>query len=168
MSVPQVKGFFDPNSHTISYVVFDQDSKQSAVIDSVLDFDYASGAISYDLADQILAYIQKLDLDVVWHIETHVHADHLSAAPYLQDKVGGQLMISREITEVQKIFGKVFNAGTEFERDGSQFDRLLDDNDSYQLGLLFWTGYSHARSHSGLYGPHNWGCSFCGGYIIYA
>ena len=134
MSVPQVKGFFDPNSHTISYVVFDQDSKQSAVIDSVLDFDYASGAISYDLADQILAYIQKLDLDVVWHIETHVHADHLSAAPYLQDNVGGQLMISREITEVQKIFGKVFNAGTEFERDGRQFDRLLDDNDSYQLG----------------------------------
>ena len=136
MSVPQVKGFFDPNSHTISYVVFDQDSKQSAVIDSVLDFDYASGAISYELAEQILAYIQKLDLDVVWHIETHVHADHLSAAPYLQDKVGGQLMISREITEVQKIFGKVFNAGTEFERDGSQFDRLLDDSDSYQLGCF--------------------------------
>ena len=134
MLVPEVKGFFDPNSHTISYVVFDQDSKQSAVIDSVLDFDYASGAISYDLADQILAYIQKLDLNVVWHIETHVHADHLSAAPYLQDKLGGQLMISREITEVQKIFGKVFNAGTEFERDGSQFDRLLDNDDSYHLG----------------------------------
>ena len=134
MLAPQVKGFFDPDSHTISYVVFDQGTRQSAVIDSVLDFDYASGAISYDLADRIITYIQKQGLNVVWHIETHVHADHLSAAPYLQSKLGGQLMISREITAVQKIFGKVFNAGTEFERDGSQFDRLLDDQDSYHLG----------------------------------
>ena len=89
MLAPQVKGFFAPDSHTISYVVFDQDTRQSAVIDSVLDFDYASGAISYNLADQIIAYIQKQSLNVVWHIETHVHADHLSAAPYLQSKLGG-------------------------------------------------------------------------------
>ena len=146
-------------------MVFDQDSKQSAIIDSVLDFDYASGAISYDLADQILAYIQKLDLDVAWHIETHVHADHLSAAPYLQDKVGGQLMISREITEVQKIFGKVFNAGTEFERDGSQFNRLLMIMTAINW-VAFWTGYSHARTHWPVW-PTNWGCSFCAKGIHY-
>ena len=117
-------------------------------------------AISYELAEQILAYIQKLDLNVVWHIETHVHADHLSAAPYLQDKVGGQLMISREITEVVKIFGKVFTAGTEFERDGSQFDRLWMIMTAINLNT-FWTGYSHARPHSSLL-AHNWGCSFAG------
>ena len=134
LSGPEVKGFFDPDSNTISYVVYDPDSKESAVIDSVLDFDYASGTIGYALADQIISYITEHNLKVVWHIETHVHADHLSAAPYLQSKLGGQIMISEQIRVVQDMFGKVFNAGTEFERDGSQFDRLLADGSSYSLG----------------------------------
>ena len=135
-SGPDVKGFFDPDSGTISYVVHDRSSKECAVIDSVLDFDYASGTIGYALADDIIAYIQAQKLKVLWHVETHVHADHLSAAPYLQDKLGGKIIISEQITAVQKIFGKVFNAGTEFERDGSQFDRLLKDGDSYSIGQL--------------------------------
>lgn len=134
LSSPEVKGFFDPDSNTISYVVFDPDSKDCALFDSVLDFDYASGTIGYALADEMIAFVQAHKLTVVWHIETHVHADHLSAAPYLQNKLGGQIMISEQITAVQTIFGKVFNAGTEFERDGSQFDRLLEDGDSYTLG----------------------------------
>ncbi len=134
LSSPEVKGFFDPDSNTISYVVFDPDSKDCALLDSVLDFDYASGTIGYALADEMIAFVQAHKLTVVWHIETHVHADHLSAAPYLQNKLGGQIMISEQITAVQTIFGKVFNAGTEFERDGSQFDRLLEDGDSYTLG----------------------------------
>ena len=133
-SGPEVRGFFDPDSNTISYVVHDQKTKECAVIDSVLDFDYASGTISYGLADEIISYVKAKQLTVVWHIETHVHADHLSAAPYLQSKLGGKIIISEQITAVQKIFGKVFNAGTEFERDGSQFDRLLKDGDSYELG----------------------------------
>ena len=135
-SGPDVKGFFDPDSGTISYVVYDRSSKECAIIDSVLDFDYASGTIGYALADDIIAYIQAQKLKVLWHVETHVHADHLSAAPYLQDKLGGKIIISEQITAVQKIFGKVFNAGTEFERDGSQFDRLLEDGDSYSIGQL--------------------------------
>ena len=134
LSSPEVKGFFDPDSNTISYVVFDPNSKDCALLDSVLDFDYASGTIGYALANEMIAFVQAHKLTVVWHIETHVHADHLSAAPYLQNKLGGQIMISEQITAVQTIFGKVFNAGTEFERDGSQFDRLLEDGDSYTLG----------------------------------
>ena len=146
-SGPEVKGFFDQDSGTISYVVHDRSSKEAAVIDSVLDFDYASGTIGYELADDIIGYVQAQNLNVSWHIETHVHADHLSAAPYLQDRLGGKIMISKQITAVQKIFGKVFNAGTEFERDGSQFDRLLEDGDSYALGQL--TGYAiHTPGHT--------------------
>lgn len=146
-SGPEVKGFFDQDSGTISYVVHDRSSKEAAVIDSVLDFDYASGTIGYELADDIIGYVQAQSLNVSWHIETHVHADHLSAAPYLQDRLGGKIMISEQITAVQKIFGKVFNAGTEFERDGSQFDRLLEDGDNYALGQL--TGYAiHTPGHT--------------------
>ena len=146
-SGPEVKGFFDQDSGTISYVVHDRSSKEAAVIDSVLDFDYASGTIGYELADDIIGYVQAQNLNVSWHIETHVHADHLSAAPYLQDRLGGKIMISKQITAVQKIFGKVFNAGTEFERDGSQFDRLLEDGDNYALGQL--TGYAiHTPGHT--------------------
>ena len=146
-SGPEVKGFFDQDSGTISYVVHDRSSKEAAVIDSVLDFDYASGTIGYELADDIIGYVQAQNLNVSWHIETHVHADHLSAAPYLQDRLGGKIMISEQITAVQKIFGKVFNAGTEFERDGSQFDRLLEDGDNYAMGQL--TGYAiHTPGHT--------------------
>ena len=135
-SQSEIRAFFDTASHTISYVVSDSETGKAAIIDSVLDFDYASGTISYGLADQMIAYVHEHKLDVDWHIETHVHADHLSAAPYLQEKLGGQIMISEQIIHIQNVFGKMFNAGTEFERDGSQFDCLISDNDSYQIGTL--------------------------------
>ncbi|HCP18124.1 MAG TPA: MBL fold metallo-hydrolase [Alphaproteobacteria bacterium] len=133
---PVVKAFFDTDSNTISYVVSDPATAKAAIIDSVLDFNYASGTISYDHANEIIAYIKAEALETEWLIETHVHADHLSAAPYLQDKLGGKIGISEKITEIQTIFGKVFNAGTKFERDGSQFDRLFSDGDEYKIGTL--------------------------------
>jgi len=131
---PEVTGFFDKVSNTVSYVVKDPESKACAIYDSVLDFDYAAGRMSFDSADEIIAHVQQHKLDVQWLIETHVHADHLSAAPYLQQAVGGKIGIGEGITEVQDVFGKVFNEGTEFERDGSQFDQLFTDNDTYMIG----------------------------------
>ena len=133
---PEVKAFFDSDSNTVSYVVTDPATKKAAIIDSVLDFDYASGTIAYDHAEVIIAYVKAQALDVEWLIETHVHADHLSAAPYIQQKLGGKLGISKRISEVQTVFGKIFNAGTEFERDGSQFDHLFADGDRYKIGEL--------------------------------
>ena len=133
---PEVKGFFDPATNTISYVVRDPASKACAIVDSVMDIDYAAGRISYAHADAIVAYVTAHDLDVEWLIETHVHADHLSAAPYIQGKLGGKLGIGRNITVVQETFGKIFNEGTEFQRDGSQFDRLFDDGDTYSVGQM--------------------------------
>ena len=133
---PEVKAFFDNDSNTVSYVVTDPATKKAAIIDSVMDFDYASGTISYDHADMIIEYVTTQKFDVEWLIETHVHADHLSAAPYIQQKLGGKLGISDRISEVQKVFGKIFNAGTEFERDGSQFDQLFADRDRYKIGEL--------------------------------
>ena len=106
------------------------------MIDSVLDLDYASGNIKYENVDKIVDFITENHLKLEWLVETHVHADHLSAAPYIQQKLGGRIAISKEIVHVQKIFGKIFNAGTEFERDGSQFDLLLNDGDSYSIGNL--------------------------------
>ena len=135
MSVkPEVKAFFDPTTNTISYVVKDPASTSCAVIDSVMDLDYAAGRIAYDHADEIIAYVRANDLKVEWLIETHAHADHLSAAPYIQEKVGGKLGIGKNITVVQDVFGKIFNEGTEFQRDGSQFDRLFDEGDTYEIG----------------------------------
>ncbi|MEW5420665.1 MBL fold metallo-hydrolase [Amorphus sp. 3PC139-8] len=131
---PEVKGFFDPATNTISYVVKDPGSNACAIVDSVMDIDYAAGRITYDHADEIIKWVKQHDLKVEWLIETHVHADHLSAAPYIQDKLGGKLGIGRNITVVQDTFGKVFNEGTEFQRDGSQFDRLFDDGDTYKVG----------------------------------
>ena len=136
VKAPKVKAFFDNDSNTVSYVVTDPATKKAAIIDSVMDFDYASGTISYDHADMIIEYVTTQKLDVEWLIETHVHADHLSAAPYIQQKLGGKLGISDRISEVQKVFGKVFNAGTEFERNGSQFDQLFADGDWYKIGEL--------------------------------
>ncbi|WP_428645421.1 MBL fold metallo-hydrolase [Roseibium sp.] len=133
---PDVTAFFDPATNTISYVVKDPDSKSCAVVDSVMDIDYAAGRITYDHADEIIAFIQDKGLELEWLIETHVHADHLSAAPYIQQKLGGKLGIGDKITVVQETFGKVFNEGTEFQRDGSQFDRLFRDGDTYQIGGL--------------------------------
>tara|TARA_R110002020_G_scaffold15555_31_gene55383 strand:+ start:880 stop:1806 length:927 start_codon:yes stop_codon:yes gene_type:complete len=131
---PEVKGFFDPATNTISYVVKDPASNACAIVDSVMDIDYAAGRISYDHANEIIDRVKSHDLEVEWLIETHVHADHLSAAPYIQEKLGGKLGIGRNITVVQDTFGKIFNEGTEFQRDGSQFDRLFDDGDTYSVG----------------------------------
>ena len=123
----KVKGFFDELTSTISYVVYDIKEKECAVIDSVLDFDYSSGSIDYINADKIISFIKQNNLNLIWLIETHVHADHLSAAPYIQKKLGGKIGISEKISDVQNIFGKTFNAGTEFQRDGSQFDKLTEE-----------------------------------------
>lgn len=133
---PDVTAFFDPQSNTISYVVKDPDSASCAVIDSVMQFDYASGRLTYDSSDEIIAHIQANDLSLEWIIETHVHADHLSGAPYIQQKLGGKIGIGEHICEVQDTFGKVFNEGTEFQRDGSQFDALFQDGDTYDVGAL--------------------------------
>ena len=137
MSVkPEVEAFFDVATNTISYVVKDPASSACAVIDSVMDIDYAAGRITYDHADAVIAYIQKRDLKLEWIIETHVHADHLSAAPYIQRKLGGKIGIGDKIMVVQETFGKVFNEGTEFQRDGSQFDALFKDGDTYKIGTM--------------------------------
>jgi glyoxylase-like metal-dependent hydrolase (beta-lactamase superfamily II) len=132
--VPEVDGFFDEASNTISYLVKDPDSTACAIIDSVLDFDYAAGRIAYDSADRLIAAIKASGLTLEWIIETHVHADHLSAAPYIQQKLGGKIGVSARIIEVQNTFGKIFNEGTEFQRDGSQFDALFEEGDTYQIG----------------------------------
>lgn len=133
---PEVTGFFDPETNTISYVVQDPTSDACAIVDSVMDIDYAAGRISYKHADKMIAFVQEKGLKLEWLIETHVHADHLSAAPYIQKKLGGKLGIGRNITVVQDTFGKVFNEGTEFQRDGSQFDFLFDDGDTYKIGNM--------------------------------
>jgi glyoxylase-like metal-dependent hydrolase (beta-lactamase superfamily II) len=131
-----IEGFFDEQTSTISYVVHDNIEKKCAVIDSVLDFDYSSGDIDYVNADKIISYIDRNKLNLEWLIETHVHADHLSASPYIQKKLGGKIGISEKISDIQNIFGKTFNAGTEFQRDGSQFDKLFKDNDVYKIGNI--------------------------------
>ena len=134
---PNVAGFFDPRTNTVSYIVRDPDSSACAVIDSVLDFDYSAGRMSYESADQIIHYVNEHSLQVEWLIETHVHADHLSAAPYIQQAFpAARIGIGEYIVEVQDVFGKVFNEGTEFERNGSQFDQLFKDGDTYQIGSL--------------------------------
>ncbi|TVP52400.1 MAG: MBL fold metallo-hydrolase [Halomonadaceae bacterium] len=136
MTSPQVHTFFDEPTNTFSYVVKDPASSACAIIDSVLDFDYAAGRTETRSADAIIAFIEQEKLNTEWILETHVHADHLSAAPYLQDRLGGKSGIGENITVVQSTFGKAFNAGTEFQRDGSQFDRLFKDGDEFQIGEL--------------------------------
>ncbi|MEM9224735.1 MAG: MBL fold metallo-hydrolase [Pseudomonadota bacterium] len=133
---PVVRGFFDPATNTVSYVVRDPATTACAVIDAVMDIDYAAGRIAYHRADEIIAYVEAEGLSVEWLIETHVHADHLSGAPYIQGKLGGKLAIGTGITEIQNTFGKIFNAGTEFQRDGSQFDKLFEDGDTYTIGTM--------------------------------
>jgi glyoxylase-like metal-dependent hydrolase (beta-lactamase superfamily II) len=133
---PEVTAFFDEATFTVSYVVRDPMSRKAAIIDSVLDFDPASGRTDTRSADTIIAFVREREYEVEWLLETHVHADHLSAAPYLQEKLGGKIGIGENITIVQNVFGKVFNEGTEFRRDGSQFDRLFKDGDSFHIGQL--------------------------------
>ena len=131
---PHVKAFFHEPTFTATYVVSDDQTKRAAIIDSVWDFDQPSGRTSFEAADELIGYVREAGLNVDWILETHAHADHLSAAPYLQEQLGGELVIGREIVTVQGVFGKVFNEGTEFERDGSQFDRLLEDGDELMIG----------------------------------
>jgi glyoxylase-like metal-dependent hydrolase (beta-lactamase superfamily II) len=133
---PKVKAFFDPQTNTISYVVRDPNGHAAAIIDSVLDFDQASGTTQTSSADKIIAYVNEQALDIQWLLESHVHADHLSAAPYIQDQLGGRIGIGNNITLVQDTFGKVFNEGTEFQRDGSQFDQLFDHGDVFHIGQM--------------------------------
>ena len=132
----KIQNFFDKQTSTLSYVVYCDLTKKCAVIDSVLDFDYSSGSVDYLNADKIISYINKNELELEWLIETHVHADHLSASPYIQKRLGGKIGISEKISDMKDIFGKTFNAGTEFQRDGSQFDKLFNNNDEYQIGKI--------------------------------
>ena len=133
---PAVKAFFDSATNTITYVVRDPVGTHCAIVDSVLDFDYASGRTDTRSADAVIAWVQAQGLTVDWILETHVHADHLSAAPYIQERLGGQIGIGDRITVVQETFGKIFNEGTRFQRDGSQFDRLFREGDSFHIGQL--------------------------------
>ncbi|WP_347313620.1 MBL fold metallo-hydrolase [Defluviimonas sp. SAOS-178_SWC] len=133
---PDVTAFFDEATNTVTFVVKDPGSTACAIVDSVLDFDYASGRTDTESADKVIEYVRKEGLSVEWVLETHVHADHLSAAPYIQERVGGKIGIGANITVVQDTFGKVFNEGTEFQRDGSQFDRLFRDGDTFTIGAL--------------------------------
>ncbi|MGB5078742.1 MAG: MBL fold metallo-hydrolase [Sphingorhabdus sp.] len=134
--IPVIRAFFDQPTFTVSYVVHDPETRKAAIIDSVLDFDPASGRTSFASADAIIAYVEEMELGVDWLLETHAHADHLSAAPYLQQKLGGKIAIGEHITTVQDVFGKLFNAEAEFQRDGSDFDRLFADGDRFQIGNL--------------------------------
>lgn len=136
VEAPHIEAFFDGATNTVSYVVRDPHGSACAVIDSVLDFDYASGRTDTRSADNIITYIRENSLEVAWILETHVHADHLSAAPYLQEALGGKIGIGAEITTIQDTFGKVFNEGTAFQRDGSQFDALFREGDSFHIGQL--------------------------------
>ena len=131
---PIVTPFFDEPTNTLSYVVQDPGSKACAVVDCVMDLDYPSGSITFTSANQIIAFIQENKLQLEWILETHVHADHLSAAPYIQKRLGGKIAIGASISVVQQTFGDVFRAGPEFSRDGSQFDVLLEDGDAIDIG----------------------------------
>ena len=133
---PEVTAFLDEVSNTFTYVVRDPESQACAVVDSVMDLDYAAGRITHESATKVVEFIMANKLTLEWIIETHVHADHLSAAPWLQQQLGGKIGIGEKIMEVQDTFGKVFNEGTEFQRDGSQFDALFKDGDEYQIGTL--------------------------------
>ena len=133
---PEIAAFFDPATFTVTYVAHDPATKEAAIIDSVLDYDPNSGRTSTASADAVIDYITSHNLKVTWLLETHAHADHFSAAPYLQERLGGKIAIGADITKVQDVFGKLFNAGTEFERDGSQFDALFSDGDTFTIGTL--------------------------------
>jgi len=146
---PQIHAFFDAATNTVSYVVQEPHGSACAIIDCVLGFDHASGRTDTLSADKIARFVRAEGLNVEWILESHVHADHLSAAPYLQEQLGGKIGIGANITVVQDTFGKVFNEGTEFQRDGSQFDALFSDGDSFHVGqmrgdVLFTPGHTPA------------------------
>ena len=131
-----IKAFFDDATNTVSYVVHDPETQRAAIIDSVLDFDPAAGRTSFASAEKIIAFVKEHELSVDWLLETHAHADHLSAAPYLQEKLGGKIAIGEHIVTVQNSFGKLFNAGSDFQRDGSDFDHLWTDGDRFRIGEI--------------------------------
>lgn len=133
-TAPIIKSFFDEVTNTASHVIHDPVTRKAAIIDSVLDFDMASGRTSYKSVDKIIAYVKAEGLTLGWILETHAHADHLTAAPYLKAELGGQLAIGRDIIHVQNVFGKIFNSGADFARDGSEFDRLFEDGDQFAIG----------------------------------
>lgn len=133
-TAPIIKSFFDEVTNTASHVIHDPVTSKAAIIDSVLDFDMASGRTSYKSVDKIIAYVKAEGLTLGWILETHAHADHLTAAPYLKAELGGQLAIGRDIIHVQNVFGKIFNSGADFARDGSEFDRLFEDGDQFAIG----------------------------------
>ena len=146
-SNPEIHAFFDTTTNTISYIVHDPGSLHCAIIDSVMDIDYAAGQISYTHADHLIRFITQKGWQLDWLIETHVHADHLSAAPYIQSQLGGKLGIGEGIKTVQSVFGKIFNEGTDFKRDGSQFDCLFKDGETYKIGSLEVTAI-HTPGHT--------------------
>jgi glyoxylase-like metal-dependent hydrolase (beta-lactamase superfamily II) len=131
-----VEAFFDPATWTLSYIVLDRSSRQCALVDSVLDYDPKSGRTRHASADRLIERVRALEGQVQWILETHAHADHLSAAPYLQQQLGGRIAIGSHITAVQKVFGGLFNAGKAFAHDGSQFDHLFTDGESFAIGNL--------------------------------
>ncbi|MFN5776919.1 MAG: MBL fold metallo-hydrolase [Burkholderiaceae bacterium] len=133
---PQVEGLFDPAPWTVTYVVHNGPGSACAIIDSVLDYDPKSGRTRTTSADKVIEFVKSHQLTVEWILETHAHADHLSAAPYLKKHLGGQIAIGDQITRVQKVFKGLFNLEPEFKLDGSQFDVLLKDDDSLQIGAL--------------------------------
>lgn len=147
MLKPQIQAFFEVETFTYSYLVSDPQSKSCAIIDSVLDFDPASGNTSTKSADLIIAAIKEQNLELEWILETHVHADHLSAAPYLKAQVGGKIGIGAKITQVQEVFAEIFNTGSSFAKDGSQFDQLFNDGDKFQLGQ-FQIQVMHTPGHT--------------------
>lgn len=147
LAAPDVTGFFDAQTNTISYVVADPATKACAIIDSVLDFDYPAGRTGTSAADAIIAFVRHQGLTLDWLIETHVHADHLSAAPYLQQKLGGKIGIGEHIRTVQTTFGTIFNETAQFHRDGSQFDHLFRDGETYRIGGLTGTAL-HTPGHT--------------------
>ena len=165
---PEVTAFFDEPTNTISYVVKDPASNACAVVDSVMDIDYAAGRITYDGADKIIAFVKEKGLTVEWLIETHVHADHLSAAPYIQKKLGGKLGIGDKITVVQETFGKIFNEGTEFQRDGSPVRPSLQGRRHLHRRQDAVLRDAHARSHAGLHDPCHGRCGLCRRHALHA
>jgi glyoxylase-like metal-dependent hydrolase (beta-lactamase superfamily II) len=132
----QVEGFFDPITSTVSYLVLDTTTGQCALIDSVLDYDPKSGHTHTASADKLIARVRELGAKVQWILESHVHADHLTAAPYLKEQLGGKIGIGMHITTVQQVFGKLFNTGADMARDGSQFDHLFQDDETFAIGSL--------------------------------
>ena len=142
-----VQHFFDPVTSTFSYVVSDSATSRCAIIDPVLDFDYASGTLSTGSADLLIAYVRENGLAVDCILETHIHADHLSSAPYIKTELGGDIAIGAEITTIQNTFGDIFNEDEGFKRDGSQFDRILNDGDTFMVGDLQAEAY-HVPGHT--------------------